>query len=97
MALGFGSIFADYNAENRAASMGPGAVFYLFCSITYVLAVLFAGFAPTYRLMRSWIAHNTIPLMDAGLITVWGIGVALLSLVISLLICRKGASALEPQ
>ncbi len=97
MALGFGSIFADYNAENRAASMGPGAVFYLFCSITYVLAILFLGFTPTYRLMRSWIAHNGIPLMDAGLITAWGTGVLVLSLVISLLICRRGVAALHPQ
>jgi ABC-2 type transport system permease protein len=97
MALGFGAVFADYNAENRAASMGTGAVFYLFCSITYVLGILFLGFKPTYRLMRSWIAHNGIPLMDAALITSWGIGVIVLSIAIALFICRKGVAALHPQ
>lgn len=97
MALGFGAVFADYNAENRAASMGTGAVFYLFCSITYVLGILFLGFKPTYRLMRSWIAHNGIPLIDAALITSWGIGVIVLSIAIALYICRKGIAALHPQ
>lgn len=97
MALGFGAVFADYNAENRAASMGPGAVFYLFCSITYVMGILFLGFKPTYRLMRSWIAHNGIPLMDAALIASWGIGVIVLSIAIALFICRKGIAALHPQ
>jgi len=96
MALGFGAVFADYNAENRAASMGPGAVFYLFCSIAYVLGILFFGFKPTYRLMRSWIADSGIPLMDAALIASWGIGVIVLSIGIALFICRKAVAALHP-
>ncbi len=97
MALGFGALFADYNAENRAASMGPGAVFYLFCSIAYVLGVLFSGFSPTYRLMRNWIAHSGIVLMDALLIAVWAIGVIAISVSIAFLICKRGIGALHPQ
>ena len=97
MALGFGSIFADYNAENRAASMGPGAVLYLFCALAYVLVVLVLGFRPTYRLMRSWISHQAIPLMDAVQLTFWGTGVIVLSLAVAFFSCRKGLAALQPR
>ncbi len=97
MALGFGSIYADYNAENRAASMGPGAVFYLFCALSYVLIILLLGFRPTYRLMRGWISHQAISLMDAVVLTLWGTGVTVLSLAVAFFICRKGIAALQPR
>ena len=97
MALGFGSIFADYNAENRAASMGVGAVLYLFCALSYVLVVLLLGFRPTYRLMRGWISHQAIPLMDAVQLTFWGTGVILLSLAVAFFSCRRGLAALQPR
>jgi len=97
LALGFGMLFADYNAENRAASMGPGAVLYLFCSITYVLIILFLGFRPTYRLMRSWLWKKGLPLVDALLMTSWGVGILILSLLLTVFICRKGISALMPK
>ena len=97
MALGFGAIFADYSAENRMASMGPGAVFYLFCALTYVLVVLLLGFRPTYRLVRSWLAHQGIPMIDAVLLAIWGAGVLAMSLAIAFFICRKGIAALQPR
>ncbi|MEE4165598.1 MAG: hypothetical protein V2I35_06330 [Desulfocapsaceae bacterium] len=97
MALGFGSLFADFNAENRAASMGIGAVFYLFCSLSYVLVVLLIGFRPTYRLMRNWISHQGVPLMDAVMLALWGAGTIILSILIGVFICRKGIAALQPR
>ena len=96
LALGFGSFFADYNAENRVASMGPGAIFFLFCSLSYILIVLLLGFAPTYRLMKSWLLHDGIPLMDGVLLTGWAFGTILCSSIIGLGVCRKGLSALRP-
>ena len=97
MALGFGALFAEYNAENRAAGMGPGAVFYLFCALSYVIVVLVAGFVPTYHLMRSWLFHRGLPLMDALLIGSWGIAVITLSFLSALFIFRKGVGALLPK
>ena len=96
MALGFGAIFAEYNAENRAASMGPGSVFYLFCAISYVLSILFFGFIPTYRLMRSWFFHRELPLLDGLLSGSCIVGFISLSFLISLFILRRGAASLEP-
>jgi ABC-2 type transport system permease protein len=97
MALGFGAIFADYNAENRAASMGPGAVFFLFCAISYMLLVIFLGFAPTYRLVRGWMLHASLPLFDTILVTIWAAGAVAISILIAAVICRKAAAALLPK
>jgi len=97
MALGFGAIFADYNAENRAASMGPGAVFYLFCAISYILLVIFLGFAPTYRLVRGWMFHAGLPLFDTILVALWSTGAIAISILIATVIYRKAAAALLPR
>ncbi|THB78162.1 MAG: hypothetical protein D6B25_04955 [Desulfobulbaceae bacterium] len=98
LALGFGTIFADYNAENRAASMGPGAVMYLFCAITYTLTILLLGFSPTYRLMRSWLwQHKGLPLFDALIILAWGVGMIVLSLLTVYVIYRRASAALKPR
>jgi len=97
MALGFGAIFADYNAENRAASMGPGAVLFLFSAITYILGILAIGFGPTYRLMRSWLALGRLPLMDALLIAAWGGAALAVSMGIAFFVCHKGVKALRPR
>ena len=97
MALGFGAIFADYNAENRAASMGPGAVFFLFCAISYMLLVIFLGFAPTYRLIRGWMLHAGLPMLDTILVALWAAGAVAISILIAAVVCRKAALALLPK
>lgn len=97
MALGFGSIFADYNAENRAASMGPGAVFYFFSAITYMLIIISAGFQPAYRLIRSSLRHSGLPLYDALIVGTWIVSVVILSILIIWLLSRRGISALQPK
>ena len=97
LALGFGMLFADYNAENRAASMGPGAILYLFFALAYVLVVLAVGFRPTYWLMRSWLFHKGLPIFDTLVIGSWGMGVIALSILIALYSCRKGLRALLPK
>ena len=97
MALGFGAIFAEYNAENRAASMGPGAVFYLFCAISYVLSILCLGFIPTHRLMRRWFFHRDITLLDGLLSISWIAGFITLSFLIGIFLLRRGLVSLKPR
>ncbi len=96
MALGFGAIYADYHAENKSASMGPGAVFYFFCAIAYMLVILFTGIKPTYRLIRGWLRHDGLVLFDTLMVAGW-VGVALvLSALIALFLCIRGVRALQP-
>lgn len=97
MALGFGAMYADYNAENRSASMGPGAVFYFFCAAAYLLVILLIGFSPAYRLVRRWIFHTGMPLFDALVVIGWIGGAVLLSALIILIVCRLGIAALQPK
>ena len=97
MALAFGSMFADYNAENRAASMGPGAVFYFFCAIGYMIAVIAIGFQPAYRLVRSSIWQSGLSLFDALLAVTWIIVVITISGVVIRLLSRRGIAALQPK
>jgi ABC-2 type transport system permease protein len=97
MALAFGSMFADYNAENRAASMGPGAVFYFFSAITYMIIVIGAGFPPAYRLVRSSLRLSGLSLFDALIVSGWVVGVVLFSSLAALLLSRKGIAALQPK
>lgn len=97
MALGFGAIFADYHAENKDASIGPGSILYFFCAIAYMLVILSAGISPSYRLLRSWFRHSGLPLSDALLIFAWIVAVLALSGGIMLLVCRRGIAALKPK
>lgn len=96
MALGFGAIFADYHAENKEASMGPGAVFYFFCAIAYMLLVLFTGVSPVYRLVRSSLRQSGLPLLDALMVSGWILAAILISILVVILVSRRGIKALNP-
>lgn len=96
MALGFGAIFADYHAENKEASMGPGAVFYFFCAIAYMLLVLFTGVSPVYRLVRSSLRQSGLPLLDALMVSGWVLAAILISILVVILVSRRGIKALTP-
>ncbi len=97
MALGFGAMYADYHAENRTASLGIGAVLYFFCAAAYLLVILLTGFSPVYRLVRRWIFHRGLPLFDTLLTGGWVVAAILVSLVIGLIVSRRGISALQPK
>lgn len=96
MALGFGAIFADYHAENKEASMGPGAVFYFFCAIAYMLLVLFTGVSPVYRLVRSSLRQSGLPLLDALMVSGWVLAAILISILVVIVVSRRGIKALTP-
>ena len=89
-------MFADYHAENKDASMGAGSILYFFCAITYMLIILFTGISPAYRLLKSWFRHNGLPLSDALLIFAWIVMALTLSGFITLLVCKRGITALKP-
>jgi ABC-2 type transport system permease protein len=97
LALGFGTIFADYHAENKNRAMGIGSVVYFFCAVVYMLIVLSSGIKPTYRLVRSWFRYDgSIPLADALIMLVWISATILLSLVVLLMMRKRAIVALKP-
>ena len=55
MALGFGSTYADFKAENQAAVQGSfGAILFLFAAVAFELLTILAASIPAYRRVRSW-------------------------------------------
>ncbi|MHB8790312.1 MAG: putative ABC transporter permease subunit [Desulfobulbaceae bacterium] len=92
MALGFGSRYADFKAENQAAVLGGfGAILFLFTAIAFELLTILAVAIPAYRLVRSWRwgLHFSNPIMvqtAAALLLV-----VLAGGLISLISLRKGA------
>jgi len=96
MALGFGSLYADFKAENRVASMGPGAILFLFSALLYQLIFLGAGLVPTYRLLKKGIiAPDSLPLAEYFSIIIWQTAGALVSVIIAVAICKKGIDRLK--
>ena len=96
MALGFGAIYADFKAENRAAALGGmGAILFLFTAIAFEMAVIFLGSLPVYRVMRSWIKLGTLTTYD--LLTFFGwIAVSLaVAVSLSLFFIKVGIKRLE--
>jgi ABC-2 type transport system permease protein len=95
LGLGFGALFADFKAENRAASMGPGAILYLFCAVFYELLVIGLGLRPTYQVVRHAIRGMAIPLIDLTYLGLWAGGVTVLSIIFVLFVCRAGIRKLQ--
>ena len=73
MALGFGALFADFKAENRAASMGPRA-----------FSIFSRHQAPTYKMMRHWLVGGNLRQEEIILFTAWLLAIIMFSLVIGL-------------
>lgn len=90
MALGFGTLFADFKAENKAASMGPGAILYLFTAISYELVVIFLGTMPTYRILKHWLSSHNFRMEDVLLFSGWLLAILLLSILLGVTVCKKG-------
>ena len=95
MALGFGTLFADFKAENRVASMGPGAILYLFWSMVYQVAVIALIGIPTYHTVRSSLSGQPPTAADLTVIIITASGLLLSSLLILTLLWRKGINSLQ--
>lgn len=95
MALGFGTYFADFKSENRAAAMGPGAILFLFCAILYQLSIISLGILPIYRLVRGWLRHSIMPPADLLILSLWAVGAIIVSFLLALIICRRSIATLR--
>lgn len=95
LGLGFGALYADFRAENRAASMGPGAILFLFCAVFYELLIIGLGIMPTYRIVRSGIKGASFSPVDLTLLGLWALGTLIISLFLSLYACRAGIRRLR--
>jgi ABC-2 type transport system permease protein len=96
MALGFGAIYADFKAENRAAALGGiGAILFLFTAIAFEMAIIFLGGSPVYRVMRAWLRHGGMPLEHMLTLIGWVLASVALSLFLSFFFIRKGIKKLE--
>lgn len=95
LSLGFGALFADFKAENRDASMGPGAILFLFIAVFYEILILGLGLKPTYRIVRSALRQLPFVPLDLMYLGVWGGASLLLSTVIVLVVCRAGIRKLR--
>jgi ABC-2 type transport system permease protein len=96
MALGFGAIYADFKAENRAAALGGiGAILFLFTAITFEMAIIFLGGSPVYKVMRGWLRHGIMPFDDLLILIGWIFASVSLSLFLSFFFIRKGIKKLE--
>ena len=96
MALGFGAIYADFKAENRAAALGGiGAILFLFTAIAFEMAIIFLGGSPVYKVMRGWLRHGIMPFNDLLILIGWILASVSLSLFLSFFFIRKGIKKLE--
>ena len=96
MALGFGAIYADFKAENRAAALGGiGAILFLFTAIAFEMAIIFLGGSPVYKVMRGWLRHGIMPVNDLLILIGWILASVSLSLFLSFFFIRKGIQKLE--
>jgi ABC-2 type transport system permease protein len=96
MALGFGAIYADFKAENRAAALGGiGAILFLFTAIAFEMAIIFLGGAPVFRVMKSWLRKGVMPVDDILTLIVWILVSLALSLFLSIFFIKKGINKLE--
>ena len=96
MALGFGAIYADFKAENRAAALGGiGAILFLFTAIAFEMAIIFLGGSPVYRVMRGWLRNGTMPAGDLLTLMGWILASIAISLFLALFFIRTGIRKLE--
>jgi ABC-2 type transport system permease protein len=96
MALGFGAIYADFKAENRASALGGiGAILFLFTAIAFEMAIIFLGGAPVFRVMKSWLRKGLMPVDDLLTLILWILVSLALSLILSIFFIKKGINKLE--
>ncbi len=96
MALGFGSIYADFKAENRAAALGGiGAILFLFTAIAFEMFIVFLGGAPVYRVVKSWLRQGVMHPNDLLTLTGWIVGSVAISVFLSLYFLKIGVKKLE--
>ncbi|MBU0675295.1 MAG: hypothetical protein KJ950_11680 [Proteobacteria bacterium] len=96
LGLGFGAINADFKAASRASALGGlGAIIFLFTAMSYEIIFLFTGFFPAYRLVRKGLRGVPFDAKDYAILTGWIIMVIIASLLLAVVIMKKGIKSLE--
>jgi len=96
MALGFGALYADFKAENRAAAMGGmGGILFLLAATAFEVLVIALGAFPAYRLVLLWIKGSTPGLKDLLVLGGWLATSIGLALWLSLACLLRGRRKLE--
>lgn len=96
LAVGFGAVYGDFNAENRAAAVGGlGAILFLFTAMAIVVIITGAGAWPMYQLTKSWLAGQAFATKAVFAAGLWGIGSLLAAWATSSWPIEKGARKLS--
>ena len=96
LALAFGSIYADFKAENKTVAMGSmGAIIFLLCATAFQIIIIFVGANPVYRIMKRWLNNYAFNSVDLYLLILWIIVSVLLSVGMVVYLFKKGIYTLE--
>mgnify|MGYP001331596207 CR=1 FL=1 len=96
LALAFGSIYADFKAENKTVAMGSmGAILFLLCATAFQIIIIFVGANPIYRIMKRWLNNYAFNSVDLYLLILWIIVSVLLSVGMVVYLFKKGIYTLE--
>lgn len=96
LALGFGAIYADFKAENRAAALGGmGAIMFLFTAIGFVGLIIGLGGHPAFHLVRSWLRGGIPHTGDLIVLVLWIAGSIIFAIFLAIFFFRKGVRKLE--
>ena len=96
LALAFGSIYADFKAENKTVAMGSmGAIIFLLSATAFQIIIIFVGANPVYRIMKRWLNNYAFNSVDLYLLILWIIVSVLLSLGMVVYLFKKGIYTLE--
>ncbi|HSH13685.1 MAG TPA: hypothetical protein VLA15_08045, partial [Desulfurivibrionaceae bacterium] len=95
LAIGFGAIFADFQAESRAAALGGmGAILFLFTAMSFEVLLLVTGFFPTYRVVTKWLRQLPLSPRDLFYLSGWALLALVSGAIISVIFFRKGVKRL---
>lgn len=96
MALGLGAVYADFKAENRAATLGGwGAMVFLFSALSFEIVLIFGAAWPAWRVVRGWLQHGGLAAGESWLLAA-SLGFAgLFSLLVGSFFFKRGVKALE--
>ena len=96
LALAFGSIYADFKAENKTVAMGSmGAILFLLSATAFQIIIIFVGANPVYRIMKRWLNNYAFNSVDLYLLILWIIVSVLLSVGMVVYLFKKGIHTLE--
>lgn len=95
LAVSFGALYGDFNAENRAAAVGGlGAILFLFTALAIVVSVTGLGAWPMYHLTKSWLAGQAFDKNDLLALGLWGGGSLVAACASSIWLLTQGAKKL---